>query len=395
MKKRIYLDYATTTPLDAAVERAMKPFARKVFGNPESLHKEGLAAAKALIESRVCVARLIQAHANEIYFTSGGTESNNLAVMGYLRSLERQGMRPYDMHVIVSTIEHSSVLMCAGELEQKGVKVSFLPVDKEGLVSAVTLEKIITDKTVLVSVMHANNEIGTVQPIEKISSLLKRINRNRQLPIRLHTDACQSALYLPIDQNRLGADFISFDGHKMYGPRGIGALYIRSGASISPLFLGGGQESGKRPGTVPIYLIAGFSRAFSLARERQKKESTRLVFLRDFFIGELRHSIPEVLLNGSAVERLPNNINVAIPGLNAEFAVLQLDALGIACSAKSACLEHERESYVIKALGRNDGSERSSLRFTLGHETTKNEIKSVIRMFPDVVRMQKKQKMMY
>lgn len=388
-KKRIYLDYATTTPLDPLVERAMKPYFRNTFGNSESLHAEGVAASQALAGFRTSVARLMQAHGNEIFFTSGGTEANNLALRGYVSAIERQGVPLHNMHIIVSTIEHSSVRECAHELKRLGVQVSWLPVNEEGLVSINTLEKLITKNTILVSVMHANNEIGTVEPIEKISTLLKRLNHDRKIPIRLHADACQSALFLSVDQSRLGADFLSLDGHKLYGPKGVGVLYVRNGTPITPILFGGEQERGKRPGTVALALVAGFSSAFALAVKNRKSESARLISLRDYFVKEILHVIPRAELNGSASMRLPNNVNISIPGLLAEFAVLQLDALGIACSAKSACLEHERESYVIKALGRNDGAESSSLRFTLGSSTKKGDIKIAIRMLETVVGRQK------
>ncbi len=396
VKKRIYLDYATTTPLDPQVLRAMKPYLSKIFGNPESLHTEGVRAAKSLKESRERVARLLEAHEDEIVFTSGGTESNNIAVLGLLAGIVKNAQGSTNVikqHVITSVIEHPSVLETMRTLEQKGVSVTYVPVDKEGIIDLDFLTRSLRVETVVVSVMYANNEIGTIQPVRKISALLRESAKtipytldNRPL---LHTDACQAPLYLLVNQNNLGADLISLDGHKMYGPKGVGALYIRRGVKIAPLVHGGGQERGLRPGTVSVPLVVGFAEAFSIAAKRRAKETKRLAGLRDYFLREAQRMFPKATVNGSVTNRLANNVNLAFAGLDAEFAVLQLDALGIACSAKSACLEGERDSYVIKSLGRGDGTEHSSLRFTLGRATTKQEIGQTLRAIREVCNRQK------
>ena len=421
MGKGIYLDYATTTPLDKSVERAIKPFWSKQFGNASSLHAEGVGARKALETARLSVARNLQAHASEIVFTSGGTEGNNLAIIGFFGALEKTGKKLSELHAITTVIEHSSVKNCFKALEQRGLHVSWAPVGSDGVVRFQTIEKLIIPQTVLISVMYANNEIGALQPISRIGALLKKANEHRgERPsveaieelgrrntehssanvgsteptkanvrkIFFHTDACQAPLYLDVSQNHLRADLITLDGHKMYGPKGVGALYVRRGTPLSSLFFGGEQERELRAGTEPLPLIVGFAEALFSAQVRRKKESMKITKLRDFFFESLAREIPGVRINGSLTDRLPNNVNLSIPGLNAEFAVLQLDARGIFCSAKSACLEGGDESYVVKALGRNDGSERSSLRFSLGRSTAKGHIRKAARLLKEVVAMQ-------
>ena len=394
--KRIYLDYATTTLLDPEVEKVMRPYQARLFGNPDSIHSEGVVAARALSAFRARVARVLQAREHEIIFTSGGTESNNLAIQGVIQEIKNQKSKIKDFkpHVVTSVIEHASVLEPIRVLEEAGdITATYVSVDGDGILDLVAFKKALRPETVLVSVMHANNEIGTIQPVRKIARLI--LDSRSSIPYTLypnpflHTDACQSALYLLLDQNRLGADLISFDAHKMYGPKGVGALYVRKGVALSPIMYGGGQERGCRPGTVPLPLIAGFSEALSLAAKRREKSAMRVETLRNYFFEKIKISFPSAVINGSITERLPNNVHISIPGLNAEFAVLQLDALGVSCSAKSACLENERESYVVKALGRRDNSEHSSLRFTLGSDTTKRDIDETVRLLTEVLRRQK------
>lgn len=390
-RSRIYLDFATTTPLDMRVKRAMEPYWSKDFGNPSSLHAEGVATRSALVEARTRVARALQAHPDEVTFVASGTEANNLALKGYVDALAQKGVARSLMHLVISSIEHSSVRACAERMKSDGVSVSFLPVNARGIIRTEDIEKTIRPETVIVSTMLANNEIGTIQPIGRVAALLKRLNRSRkERPIRLHTDACQGALYLDVNQNRLGADLITLDGHKLYGPKGVGALYVRRGTVLTAELDGGGQERGVRSGTEAVPLIVGFAEALSLARERREKDSVRVSALRDHFFNRLLKAFPEAIINGDRTFRLANNVNISIPNLNAEFAVLQLDALGVACSAKSACLEHERASYVVEALGRKDRSERSALRFTLGRTTTKRDVDAAVSRLREVVDQQRK-----
>lgn len=395
MAERIYLDYAATTPLDSRVARAMRPYQQRLFGNPESLYAEGVEAARALSEFRARVARIMQARTHEIVFTGGGTESNNIAIQGVVKEISNQKskIRNFIPHVVTSAIEHASVLEPIRRLEEaRDITATYVPVNREGIVDLNSLQKALCAETVLVSVMHANNEIGTIQPIRKIAQLIS--DSRASIPYTLyptpffHTDACQSALYVSVDQNRLGADLISLDAHKMYGPKGVGALYVRSGTSLAPIQYGGGHERGFRPGTVPVALVAGFSEAFSRAANNRTKSVAQVCTFRDYFLQKIRRIVPEAIINGSLTNRLPNNINISIAGLDAEFAVLQLDSLGVACAAKSACLKEERESYVIKALARNDGSEFSSLRFTLGSGTTKRKIDAALGFLASVLTKQ-------
>ncbi len=391
-KRRIYLDFATTTPLDPAVARAMKPYWSRKFGNPSSLHAEGVEAGRALARARTTVARVLQAHPDEIVFTGSGTEANNLAISGLIAGMKGD-KKP---HIVTSVIEHSSVLKPIQALEAAGVaEVTYVPVTEKGLVDLRAFMKSLRSTTVFVSIMLANNEIGTIQPVRKIANLIRDFARtaNLQTPIPsrkkgelfFHVDACQAPNFLDVDQDRLRADLITLDGHKLYGPKGVGALYVRRGTPLSSVLLGGPQERGLRAGTENVALVVGFAEALRLASARRGAESKRLRVLRDRFFDRIRERIPSAVVNGDRRERLPNNVNISIPGLNAEFAVLQLDAAGVACSSKSACLQDERASYVIKALGRNDGLEANAIRFTLGRSTTAKDVDDALQALAAIV----------
>ena len=382
MKKRIYFDYETTTPVDPRVKREMERFWSKDFGNPSSIHKEGVTAKTALDSARKNMALILNCKPEELIFTSGGTESNNLAIFGCINKLIENGARYSDLHLIASSIEHSSVLEVFKELEKLGAKVDFVGVNKEGIIKLSELQTKMRHNTTLVSVIYANNEIGTIQPIHKISNLIKdvtaRSGGKSAKPI-FHVDASQAPLYLDINRDKLGADMITIDGQKIYGPKGIGLLYKSKNVDIKPILFGGGQERGLRPGTENIPLMVGFASALAIASVNRKKETARLIKLRDYFISSLQKMFIGIIINGSLTERLPNNINFSYPGLDAEFAVLKLDAYGIACSTKSACMEGEEDSYVIKALRRDEFSAKSTLRFSLGRATTKEEIDSTLK----------------
>lgn len=383
-KKRIYLDYASSTPVDSRVVKAMEPYWSDSFGNAGSVHKEGQEAKDALNEARKKIARDISAHSNEIIFTSGGTESNNIAIFGVIAALERSGTTKKDMHIITSVIEHPSVLDCFSFLKEQGVEVSFIGVNENGIFNLKEFEEALRPNTVLVSLMYVNNEIGTVQPISTVSKIIKNLNEennNKNQKIYFHTDACQAPLYFNCDVNRLGVDLMTIDAQKIYGPKGVGFLYKRRGVLIESIFKGGNQESGLRPGTENTPLAVGISEAFSLAVMERDKESERLIKLRDYFIKEILQKVKGAELNGDAKERSPNNINISIPGIDAEFFVLKLDANGIAIGSRSACIAQEGgKSYVITSLGRGDIYADSSLRFTLGKGTTKKSIDYVVEV---------------
>ncbi len=397
--RRIYLDYAATTPLDQQVAKIMKPYFAREFGNPSSLSAEGVAAKKALEKARAATARALEAHPDEIVFTSGGTEANNLAIFGAVDSVCRicRSLTPtlvgvkllqrQRVHIVTTNIEHASVLEPLRELEKRGVEVSFVPVESNGIVNPERIIAAIKPKTVLVSVMYANNEIGTIQPIAKIGKAIRALGKKRPL---FHTDACQAPLYLNCLVNALGVDLLTLDGHKIYGPKGVGCLYLRRGVFLAPMMLGGGQEHGLRSTTENIPAIVGFAEALRLATAEHEKESTRLKKLRDHLYSLIRANkqIDErMIVNGSmeANERLPNNLNLSLPGVDTEFLTLQLDAQGIAVSTKSSCLKDEKRSYVVAALGGNRSRASSMLRFTLGRATTKSQIVKVAKVLAAVV----------
>ena len=344
MKKRIYLDYAATTA--------------KEIGNPSSIHQEGVKAKKRLDDARRKTSLFFGARPEEIIFTSGGTESNNLAVFGAIDA---------GKHAITTVIEHSSVLECFRELEKRGVKVDYLPVNSEGILELKTLKKTLRFDTALVSIGYVNSEIGTIQPIREISKILPEA-------IIFHTDASQAPLYLNCERETLGADLITIDGHKIYAPLGVGALFFRRGIKLKPLMFGGGQENGLRSGTENLSAIIGLAEALESAKKNREKELVRLTALCNFFIAEVEKEIPNVILNGDRDKRLPNIINFSFPDREAEFLALQLDAAGIAVATKSACLKNDRESYVIKALGGDSHRATSAIRLSLGKDTKKGDL---------------------
>ena len=385
MAKRIYMDYAGATPLDPRVYKAMLPYFGKKFGNPSSIHAEGVLAKKALETARRSVAGILQARADEIFFTSSGTELNNMAILGIVaetatadsRGLHADLRRNSEMHFITTAIEHSSVLECFRELESRGAKVDYAQVRENGIVEPNTIAKLLRPETVLVSVGYANNEIGVIQPIRKISKVIRAHN----LKTFFHSDGSQAPLYLDCNTDRLGVDLMTLDGHKMYGPKGVGILFVRRGTPLTPIIFGGGQERGLRSATENVALIVGISRALEIASSLRKKESTRLAILRDYFHSDVLKNIrtSNLIVNGDMKERLPNNLNISIPGTDTEFLLLKLDAEGIAVSTKSSCLGTEGGSYVVRALGGGEARALSTLRFSFGRQTTKKDIDTVIK----------------
>ncbi len=381
------MDYAATTAKDV--------------GNPSSIHQEGMKAKKTLDEARRKTAAFFGARPEEIIFTSGGTESNNLSIFGAIGA---------GKHAITTVIEHSSVLECFRELEKRGIKVDYLPVNSGGILELKNLENALRPETILVSIGYANSEIGVIQPIREISKLLTTIYsemsfsgklladqplphlakslpstpfRNCKKPF-FHCDASQAPLYLNCEKEKLGADLITIDGHKIYGPLGVGALFVRRGVKLKPIMFGGGQESGLRPGTENVPAIIGLAEVLELAKKNCEKESARLIILRDFFIAEISREIPQAILNGNYEGRLPNNINFSFPGTEAEFLALQLDAAGVAVATKSACLKNERESYVIKALGGDSRRATSAIRFSLGKDTKRSDLAYTIKVLRQI-----------
>ncbi len=389
---KIYLDNAATTPVNKEVKKVMDKYMTEEFGNPNSIHRLGVVAKIAVLNARKNVASAFNCHSDEIIFNSGGTEGNNAAIFGVFNHLRKNGNRYSDMRAVTTNIEHSSVLECFKELEKRGVKVDYAPVEKNGIVDPQKIKKLLKPETVLVSVMYVNNEIGTIQPIKEIAKVIRNFRKNLQprliggqattrnlQPALLHTDACQAPLFLNLNVQELGVDLITIDGQKIYGPKGVGALFIKRGIEIEPILYGGGQESGLRSGTENVPLIVGLGKAIETANKNRIKNGERLSKVRDYGIEKIEEKIPKAVLNGDRIRRLPNNINISIPGIDPEFVVLQLDEKGIICSTKSACLKDETVSYVIAALGDSDKYSKISLRFSLGINTTKKDIDYLVK----------------
>lgn len=373
--KKVYLDYAATTPVDPQVLAAMEPYFFEKFGNASSLHAYGQEAKKALEDSRQALADFINAKPEEIVFTSGGTESDNFALLGAAYALEKKGN-----HIITSAIEHHAISEPAKFLEQKGFEVIYLGVDKDGLTSCDDLKKAITDKTILISVMHGNNEIGTLQPIAQLAKIAK------EKGIHFHTDAVQTFGHIPINVNELNVDLLSLSAHKFYGPKGVGALYIRKGTRLETFMRGGDQERGRRASTHNVAGIVGCARAIQLCEERMEGEIKFQSALRDRLIKEIPIRIPEVRLNGHPVKRLPNNVNFSIKYIEGESMLLSLDMLGIACSTGSACTSSSLEpSHVLLAIGLDHETAHGSLRITLGRWTKESDIEYLLEELPQVV----------
>lgn len=377
--KSIYLDYAATTPVDKRVVKAMLPFLSENFGNTMSLHSFGQEAKFTLDQSRQTLVDLINAQPNEIIFTSSATESNNLALKGIAFANRKKGN-----HIIISSIEHPCIIESAKWLEKNGFEITRLPVDKYGLVNPEDVEKSITGKTILVSVMHASNEIGTIEPVSEIGKIC------REKGIYFHTDAAQSFGKIPIDVKKMNIDLLTASSHKMYGPKGIAFLYVRDGVKIEPILHGGGQENGLRSSTVNVPAIVGFAEAAELCRKEMKSESARLSKLRDKLIkGVLK--IDGAYLNGHPKNRLPNNVNVSFPFIEGESLLIQLDMHGIACSTGSACSSIKLEpSYVLLAIGLKPEEAHGSLRISLGRFTTEKEIDYFLKVLPPIIKQLRK-----
>jgi cysteine desulfurase len=379
--KRTYLDYAATTPTDERVVEAMRPFYSEKFGNPSSIHSFGQEAKTAIEVARGQVARLIGAKEEEIVFTSGGTEADNQALEGVAFANEKNGN-----HIITSAIEHHAVLECCEFLKKRGFQVTILPVDEFGVVGSESVVKAITDKTILVSIMHANNEIGTIQPIREIAGTVGRRTLDVGQKIYFHTDAVQTVGHLPIDVNELGVDLLSISAHKLYGPKGVGALYVRKGTRITSFLHGGAQENNRRASTENVPGIVGFGVAAELAMKEMQAEEVRLKRLRDKLINELLQRISNIRLNGHPLERLANNVNLSVEFIEGESMLLNLDLLGVAASSGSACTSGSLDpSHVLLALGLKHEIAHGSLRFTLGKQTTEAEIDYLIQELPKIV----------
>jgi cysteine desulfurase len=373
--ERVYLDYAATAPTDPEVVEAMKPFHFGTYGNPSSLHVFGREAKGAIEEARGKLAGFIGAKTEEIVFTSGGTEADNTALFGILWANAKKGN-----HVVTTALEHHAIIEPAQFLEKQGYAVTYVKPDQFGRVSAEDIKAAITDKTVLISVMHANNEIGTIQPIREIGRVA------REKGILFHTDAVQTVGHIPVNVDDLNVDLLSLSAHKFYGPKGIGALYVRKGTRIMSYLKGGGQERRRRASTENTPGIVGLGRAIELCEQKMGREAKEQAAWRDTLIAELPKRIDRVYLNGHPTERLPNNVNLSIEYVEGESMLLNLDMLGFAISTGSACTSGDLEpSHVLLSIGRPHELCHGSVRLTVGRFTKDADIDRFLDVFPKVV----------
>ena len=373
--KRIYLDYAATTPTHPDVVKAMLPYFTNSFGNPSSIYACGQDAKEAIEGARASVAALIGARDEEIIFTSGGTEADNAALKGVAYARGGRGQ-----HIITSSIEHHAILETSHFLETQGFEITYLPVDEYGMVDPDDVRRAITDKTIIVSIMHANNEVGTIQPVAEIARI------TREAGVYLHTDAVQAVGHVPFTVDELGVDLLSLSAHKLYGPKGVGVLYIRKGTKLASFMHGGEQEYGRRASTHNVPGIVGLGKAAQIALREIDEEAERVTRFRDKLRNGILEGIDHARLNGHPQVRLPNNLNVSISYAEGEAMCLKLDREGICCSTGSACTSAATEpSHVLTALGLDPLQAHSSLRFTLGKWTTEEEIDRVLEVLPRIV----------
>lgn len=382
--QRIYLDHASTTPMDKRVISAMLPFFNTQFGNPSSLHQEGKKAEVEMNKNRGEISKLMGAMPENIIFTGGGTESDNLAIFGVAKAHAQHGK-----HIISSPIEHHAVLNSLEELKKWGWDIAYIKPDAKGIIKAEDVINAIRPDTVLVSIMYANNEIGSINPIAGIGRQILQYRKNNKTNYPLfHVDACQAAGYLDLDVEKLHVDLMAISGSKIYGPKGVGALYVRRGVKIQPIIFGGEQERHLRAGTENTAGIAGLAKAMQLVINEREKESKRIGELSRYLWQQIQKQIPNVKLNGPDIgpERLSNNLNITFRGIEGEALLLYLDEYGIMCSTGSACAAKSLEpSHVLKALGMQPQEARGAIRFSLGHDNTKKDIDYLMKYLPAIV----------
>jgi cysteine desulfurase len=379
-KRKVYLDNSATTYTRKEAVDAMMPYFYDIYGNASSVHKFGQDAKNALTDARIKFAELINAqYPDEIIFTSCGTESDNMAIMGVLKSSEGK-------HIIISSIEHHAVLHTCGYLEKNGYKVDYIPVDSSGKVMLNVLKEKITDETAVISIMHANNEIGVIEPIEEISQIVSECNKNRKFPVIFHTDAVQTAGKIKLDVQKLGVDLLSVSAHKFYGPKGIGILYVKKGTKISPILHGGHHEHGLKPGTENIASIIGMTKALELANGEIEKETQKYNKLREKLKNGIIAKIPQSIINTDFSNSVPNVLNVSFKSIEGESLLLMLDMEGIAVSTGSACASGSTEpSHVLQAIGLDPVTAQGAIRFSLGKQNTEEDIDYVLEVLPKMV----------
>ncbi len=380
-QKRIYLDNAASTPIYKEVLETMMPFLTEEFGNPSSIHKEGVRARRAVDEARNSVARTLEIKSQGIIFTGNGTESNNLAIFGYIKYLHKIRKLAYqDMEVVTTKIEHPSIMGVTEELIDLGVTIKFVEVDERGIITIPALEAVLSEKTVLVTFAYANSEVGTVQPVLRLVRRIRKYEETMGKEIKVHLDAAQAPLWLPCAFKQLGVDTMALDAGKCNGPKGVGILATRKNFDLLPIVQGGGQENGLRSGTENTAGIIGMSKALELAQADHASRAETVAKIRDEAIAYLQEKIPAAVVNGGKGEdRLANNINFSIPELDTEYAVIYLDTHGVACSTKSACAgAGGGESLVVKTITGDATRARSTIRFSLSEQTTLDDMKYAI-----------------
>ncbi len=383
-KNHVYLDYAAATPLNKQVLAAMKPYLSDQFYNPSAIYLAAKQVNQDLGSARSKVASVLGARSSEIIFAAGGTEANNLAIFGIMKQFPGK-------HLVVSSLEHDSILQPAKKLASKGFRLTELRPTQEGLITADELNKVITSDTVLISIMYANNEIGTIQSIKELAGVIQqikieRLKKGNKLPLYFHTDACQAANYLDLHVNRLRVDLMSLNGGKIYGPKQSGVLYVSNKVKLEPLIYGGGQERGLRSGTENVAASIGLAKALELVAKKRPIEVKRLNSLQKLLIDLLSQQLPQAKINGSLKHRLPNNLHITIHGQDNERLLFALDERGIECAAGSACSASSAEpSHVLKSIGLSDKDAQASLRITMGQFTTESSIRYFVDSLSSIV----------
>lgn len=387
-KKRIYLDYAAATPVRIAVHAAMRPYQSDMYANPSAIHTEGVLARQAVETAREKLARTLKIRSNDIVFTGSGTESNNLAILGAVQAQKKAGKAYEDMEVISTKLEHPSVGKVLEYLLTLGVQVTYVDVDAEGLIIPASLQKALSEKSILVSFAYVNSEIGTIQEVGKLARIVRAFEKTQATRVLVHVDAAQAPLWLPCQLDSLLVDILTLDAGKCYGPKGVGVIVMRHGVELAPVFYGGSQETGLRPATENVAGIVGAVESVVIAQQFRDTRATKVTEVRDKAIEQFL-KIDGAVLNGPVIKRVANNINISIPGIDSEFAVISLDAAGIACSTKSACSGASGDgSSVVFAITNDSARATSTIRLTLGEETTAEDLtKTVAVLTQHVLKM--------
>ncbi len=385
-QRTIHLDYASTTPVREGVLRVMLPYFSDEWANPSAIYKAGVRVREVVESARERVARKLRVRASGVLFTSGGTESNNHALFGYIEALRASGRAYTDMEIMSTEIEHASILEACAVLEERGVTITYVSLTGDGLINHAEFKSRLSPRVVLISFAYVNSEIGVVQDVKRITRTVREVNKETGANIRVHLDSAQAPLWLPCEMDMLGVDMLSLDSGKCYGPKGAGVLALRHGVTLAPFMHGGGQEGGLRSGTENVPLIVGCAEALTRAQELWEARSEKVRALRDYMFNLLEKEIPGVCINGSREARVANNVNISIPGIESEFAVITFDHNGINASTKSACgASSGSGSAVVRTLTNDDARATSTIRFTLGEETTKSDIEKAVQVLKEHV----------